>query len=360
MRVIQLLTTLTYGDAVGNDALALDKVLKKAKYKTGIYAERIGNRIPSGTAHSLARLPKIKPDDVIIYHFSTGTSLNFRFPEFGGKKILIYHNVTPERFFSGYSVSSWNLCRYGIEGVQFLADKVDYCLADSSFNKQNLESFGYKCQIDVLPILIPFDDYRKEPNRDVLDKYMGDGYTNILFTGRIAPNKCQEDVIAAFYKYHTLYNSRSRLFLVGNYAGMEKYFKELNNYVKNLGLENEVVFTGHISFDEILAYYYLADMFLCMSEHEGFCVPLVESMFFDIPIIAYDSTAIASTLGGSGFLIKEKNPTEIAGAVDYIIKNEEVKRTILEGQRERLADFDHDSIENQFLFYLKGFIEGSR
>ena len=360
MRVIQLLTTLTYGDAVGNDSLALDEVLKKAGYKTGIYAERIGNRIPAGTARSLSRRPRIKPDDVIIYHFSTGTGLNFRLPELVGRKLMIYHNVTPGEFFSGYSVASWNLCRYGIEGVKFLADKVDYCLADSSFNKQNLEDFGYKCKIDVLPILIPFDDYRKEPNRAVIEKYKDEGYTNILFTGRIAPNKCHEDIIAAFYKYHTLYNSKSRLFLVGNFAGMEKYYNELKHYAEQLGIENEVIFNGHIGFDEILAYYHLADLFLCMSEHEGFCVPLVESMFFDVPVVAYDSTAIAGTLGGSGFLLKEKNPAETAGAIDYILKREEVKKTILEGQRERLKDFDHDLIEKQFLLYLRDFIEGSK
>ena len=350
-----MLPTVTYGDAVGNDVIALDRVLKKAGYRTGIYAERIGQKIPAGLARSISKVPKLKDDDVIIYHFSTGTGLNFRLPEYNGRKILVYHNVTPSEYFSGYSVSAWNLCRYGIEGAEFLSDKVEYCLADSEFNKQNLRDLGYKCPVDVLPILIPFDDYRKAPNKRILERYSGDGYINLLFTGRIAPNKCQEDVIAAFYQYHKNYNERSRLFLVGNYSGMEVYHDELVRYAKELGIGDNVIFTGHIGFDEILAYYHNADLLLCMSEHEGFCVPLVEAMFFDIPIIAYDSSAIAGTLGGSGFLLKEKNPLETAGVMNYIMQNKDFSETMKKTQRERLKDFDHEVVEKQFLNYMDSF-----
>ena len=252
--------------------------------------------------------------------------------------------------------SHWIACKEGIEGAKNLSDKADYCLADSEFNKQDLEEMGYKCKIDVLPILIPFEDYRREPDKEIVRQYTDDSYTNILFTGRIAPNKCHEDIIAAFYQYHKHYNEKSRLILVGNYEGMGKYYEKLRSYTRQLNIEKEVVFTGHIRFDEILAYYHVADIFLCMSEHEGFCVPLVESMFFNIPIVAYASSAIPDTLGGSGFLLKEKNPLETAGAINYILENDEVKNAILERQQERLKDFDHDVIEKQFLCYLREFI----
>lgn len=360
MRVIQMLPTISYGDAVGNDALALDAVLRNSGYRTGIYAERIGKRVPPESAKSITRTPKLKDEDIIIYHLSTGSDVNFSIANYPGKKIIVYHNVTPCEFFSGYSAVSWHLCKYGYEGVQFLSDKADYCLADSSYNKRELQRMGYNCSIDVLPILIPFDDYRKEPNKEVISKYRNDGYTNILFTGRIAPNKRQEDIIAAFYHYHKNYNDKSRLILVGNYEGMEEYHEDLEHYSKHLGLENSILFTGHIGFDEILAYYHIADVFLCMSEHEGFCVPLVEAMFFDIPIIAYDSSAISDTLGGSGFLLKEKNPLETAGVIDYIVNNMAIKESIVSRQRERLRDFSHETIEKRFLSYLESFIEGNK
>lgn len=358
MRVIQMLPTLSYGDAVGNDAIAIDRVLKKNGYKTGIYAERVGNRVTSDNARSISKLPRLKSDDILIYHLSTGTELNFKLADYGGRKIMVYHNITPSKFYSGYSFSLVNLCKFGVDGVRFLADKVDYCIADSAYNKQELLVYGYSCPVDVLPILIPFDDYRKEPNKELIERYSDDGKTNLLFTGRIAPNKCQEDIIAAFYQYHRYFNEKSRLILVGNYEGTEMYYTRLLKYAENLGISEDVIFTGHISFDEILAYYHIADIFLCMSEHEGFCVPLVEAMFFDLPIVSYDSSAIADTLGGSGILLKEKNALETAAVMDYIMKNEEVKDLIIQGQRERLNDFDHVIIETQFLKYLTGFIEG--
>lgn len=357
MQVVQMLVTITYGDAVGNDVLAIDKALNDAGFNTGIYAENIGNRLPLDRVHHISELPKLKDNDVIIYHYAIGAELNYKLPTYSGRKIMVYHNVTPDSFFSDYSLHAQRLSKEGIKGVKYLADKIDYCLADSTFNKLDLEKMGYICPIDVLPILIPFEDYKKEPNKEVIEKYSDDGYINLLFTGRIAPNKCQEDVIAAFYQFHKNYCEQSRLILVGNYEGMENYYKRLSDYAEQLGIGENVVFTGHIGFDEILSYYIIADAFVCMSEHEGFCVPLVEAMVFNIPIIAYDSTAIAETLGGSGFLIKEKNPLETAGIISFILNNKKIKETMIQNQKERLKDFSLECVEKQLITYMNAFIE---
>ena len=217
---------------------------------------------------------------------------------------------------------------------------------------------GYTCPIDVLPILIPFDDYAKTPSQQVIDRY-SDGYTNLIFKGRIAPNKRQEDVIRAFYDYKKFYNPKSRLILVGGHNGMERYYHRLKSYINALELE-DVVFPGHIKFDEILAYYKIADVFLCQSEHEGFCVPLVEAMYFDVPVVAYDSSAIAGTLGGGGFLLKDKNPVETAGVINRVVTDEALRTQIIKNQQARLADFDHKVIEAQFKTYLDTFINGGR
>lgn len=359
MRIIQVLTTLSYGDAVGNDALALWDTLRNAGYKTEMYAENVGKNVPKHISRHINNLKNLRKDDIILYHLSTGTNLNFKLPDYPGRKILIYHNITPASFFSGYSCIDEQLCSSGREAAKYLSDKTDYCIADSEFNEQELREMGYRCPIDVVPVLIPFDDYKREPDRKIIEAYSGDGYVNILFTGRIAPNKCQEDIIASFYKYHTYYNKKSRLILAGN-TSSSNYYEKLKHYTNKLGIDESVVFTGHIAFSEILAYYHIADVFLCMSEHEGFCVPLVEAMYFDIPIIAFDSTAIPYTLGGCGILLKNKNPLETAGVINYILKNSEVKETILHEQRERLNDFKHDVIEERFLSLIKEFSEGSK
>ena len=215
--------------------------------------------------------------------------------------------------------------------------------------------YGYKCKIDVLPILIPFSDYDKPANREVIDRYKDDGYTNILFTGRIAPNKKQEDVILSYYYYKKYYNPKARLFLVGNYEGMESYYDRLLAFADKLGAE-DIVFTGHVGFDEILSYYKLADIFLCESEHEGFCVPIVEAMYFNIPIIAYDAAAVGETMGQGGILVKEKNHLEIAGLIDRVNTDAALKKQIIENQKVRLGDFSHDKIEEQFKTLLLEFI----
>lgn len=358
MIVYQLLATISFGDAVSNDTLALQKIIAQMGFKTEIYAENIDSRLPRGTAKSYTKFGKVKKEDVIIFHLSTGSKICEDFPQFNCRKIIVYHNITPPAFFEEYSEKAVKVCKEGYEQVKKLANAADYCLAVSDYNRQDLLRMGFTCPIDVLPILIPFEDYEKKPNQDVIEKYTNDGYTNILFTGRIAPNKKQEDVILAYSFYKKYYNPKSRLFLVGSSGGMEKYYKRLISYVNALNVE-DVIFPGHIKFDEILAYYAVADVFLCQSEHEGFCVPLVEAMKFDIPIVAYDSSAIGSTLGGSGILLKEKDGIQTAAVIDRVVKDEQLKNTIIANQRERLSDFDNEKVAAQFKKLFGDFIAKS-
>lgn len=123
---------------------------------------------------------------------------------------------------------------------------------------------------------------------------------------------------------------------------------------------DDVVFTGQVKFEEILAYYSVADVFVCLSEHEGFCVPLVESMMFDVPVLAYDSCAVGETLGGSGFLLKDKAPEVVAEAIHSIVSDPKLQEQIVQGQRQRLKDFEHDKIKKQFLEILEAFIAGDK
>ena len=213
---------------------------------------------------------------------------------------------------------------------------------------------GYTCPIDVRPILIKFDDYKQAPDKALMKKY-SDGKKNLIFVGRIAPNKKQENVIRAFYQYRRL-NPDSRLILVGSYNGMENYYQRLVKYAAALGIADDVIFTGHIKFSEILAWYTIADAFVCMSEHEGFCVPLAEAMFFDVPIIAYDTSAISDTLGRSGVLLDDNDPVFAARVIDRVLSDNELREHILSGQRRRLEDFSYNRIRDIFEKQIKSFI----
>ncbi len=347
MKIVQVLPTLAFGDAVGNHTRALELLIRDMGYETGIYAMNIDKRLGDDVARYVDDIPALEEDDIMLYHLSTGSDLNKVIPDIKCRKVVNYHNVTPPQFFAGISEELESLCQKGLEEVRSLADTFDYCIADSAFNKSDLEAMGYSCPIEVAPILIDFEDYRRKPSRQVIERY-SDDVVNLVFVGRIAPNKKQEDVISAFYYYKKYYNPKSRLILVGSGRGMQLYQDKLKQYVQKLGLEESVVFTGQVKFNEILAYYRLADVFLCMSEHEGFCVPLVEAMQFQAPIVAFDSTAIGDTLGGSGILMKEKDPRLAAGVIDRIMTDVTLRRAIIDGQNERLKDFSNERVMEQF------------
>lgn len=356
MRIIQMLPTIAYGDGVGNDTLALADTLKEAGYETQIYADLIDGRLGEGVAKQ-ADTYEYQEGDIILYHLSTGSDLNYKITEYPCRRIIIYHNVTPPHYFMGYSPESEKMCAAGLRAVKYLRNKADLCLVDSAYNGQDLIAMGYECAMEVLPILIAFDDYKKEPDKKIIRDYGDDGWVNIVFTGRVVPNKCPQDVIAAFACYQKYIQPKSRLFLVGRYDWSQFYKYQLEEYARRLGAK-EVYFTGHVRFDEILAYYHIADAFVCMSEHEGFCIPLVEAMFFDVPVIAYDSSAISDTLGGSGLLLKDKSPQVVAEAIHMVVENKELREQILEGQRERLKDFEHGKIKDKFLKIIEEFIAG--
>ena len=354
MRIIQILPTLSFGDAIGNDTLALKGAIRDMGYETEVYAENIDKRLPAGSGLDISKLSGLKKDDIILYHKSTGTDLTFKIDEFKCRRIMVYHNITPPEFFRPYSPAATALTEYGYKGVEYLKDKVEYCLADSSYNRSDLLRMGYTCPIDVRPILIRFEDYKQTPDEETIRKY-SDGKKNLIFVGRIAPNKKQEDVIRAFYHYKKL-NPESRLILVGSYSGMENYYNRLVKYAAALGLKDDVVFTGHIKFSAILAFYRIADVFVCMSAHEGFCVPLAEAMFFDVPIVALDTSAIYDTLGGSGFLVDDNDPVFVSRVIDRVLNDEALRNELISGQRRRLEDFSYEKIRDTFTEQLKNFI----
>ena len=307
--------------------------------------------------HMINEVPALKDDDVIIYHLSTGTNLNRKIKDYKGRKFVIYHNITPAEFFEPYSEKSARLCSKGRSEVKSLNSTFEGGICVSEYNKKELVEMGYTCPFTVCPILIPFDDYKKTPDSTVISNY-SDGVKNIVFVGRIAPNKKQEDLIALDYAYKKLYpDEKVRFILVGSASGSENYDKRLKEYAESLELDN-VVFTGQVSFPAILAYYKVADVFACMSEHEGFCVPLVEAMCFEKPIVAADFAAVADTLGGSGILLEDKDMKKAAFYIHELLNDSELYKAVVEKQNERLKDFSYEVVSETFMKQLNGFIRG--
>lgn len=347
MRIIQLLPTMSFGDAVSNDAAAIGRMIREMGSEAEIYAENIDGRLEAGTAKFVKDMTPPEEEDVLIYHGSTGDALNYLVPRLKGKKIMRYHNITPPHYFHSYSAEAEKRCANGYREIRRIAGAFRAGVADSDYNRQDMRRLGFHCPIDVCPIVMPWSDYEREPDREVAARYGNDGWTNLLFVGRIAPNKRQENVIRAFHHYHRAYNPKSRLFLVGSAAGTERYLDRLKAYVNSLGLGGRVIFPGQTSFPTILAYYQLADAFICMSEHEGFCVPVIEAMYFRVPIIALRAAAVPETLGKGGLLLDSPDPETAAAAMDRVVRDGNLRQAIRKEQEKRIRDFDYGMVSRR-------------
>jgi len=357
VKIYQIVASLNFGDAIGNDVIAKKHVIEDMGIETEIYASGVASKITEPGVFLLDDMPEVKEDDIVIYHMGNGSPVNHMVTELNCRRIMVYHNITPYEFFGIDNIAASENCRRGLEDMRnHMKGKFDAYIADSYFNKSNMTDMGYKeSQIEVIPVIVPFDDYKQEPDEAMVKRF-SDGYTNIIFVGRIAPNKKQEDIIRAFAYYKENVNRKSRLILVGSHDANGMYYPDLTAYAEELGTE-DIIFPGHISFAEILAIYRTAHVFLCMSEHEGFCVPLLEAMTFDVPVIAYDACAVPETIGGAGVVVDDKDPVFLSKVIDRVAKDTEMRSMITEAQRKRLEDFRYDRIKDKFQAFLRDFMD---
>ena len=356
MTIYQFTPTIAVGDAVGNDVLAVHRLLKGAGYDAVLCAENFSE----GTGERIIQPPApeaFAPEDVLLWHHSIVTGRVGWLKALPCRKALVYHNITPAEYFAPYNRTVAERCRLGREELAALRGCFAYAMADSAFNREELLELGYTCPIDVQPILVPFDDYAREPDKKTLSAFR-DGRTNLLFVGRVVPNKKHEDILRAFACYKQVFDPTARLILVGG-ALVERYKLQLLEFIRrnNIG---DVVFPGHIRFEQLLACYRAADVFLCMSEHEGFCVPLLESMYFDLPILARAAGAVPDTLNGAGLLLPDNDPALAAAAIDRVVHDRALRKALIAGQRRRLRDFSYEAVSALLLAHVRSFIEGER
>jgi glycosyltransferase involved in cell wall biosynthesis len=350
MEVHQILPTLWYGDAIGNHTLALRNQLRAWGITSDIFADRFHPRMAGEGRHFTEYGPR--PDTVTIYHYSFAhdevSGLFLRCP---GKKVLIYHNITPHEFFARYNPGFYEFTKKAREGLGDFREVVDVALGDSPYNCAELTAVGYR-NPRVLPLQLDLTPFATtEPCRHTLPP-LCDGWVNFLFVGRFVPNKRQDDVIRAFAHYHHYINRRSRLLLVGGTCGLEKYVEECLQTAEALGVRRRIVMAPDVEFHELAAYYRAAHVFLCLSEHEGFCVPLLEAMWHGIPVIAYHSTAVPYTMGKAGVLIREKDCPTIAEMAHLLLSDGGLRDRVIRVQKERLADFAPEVVAGRLRGYL--------
>jgi glycosyltransferase involved in cell wall biosynthesis len=334
MRVHQLLAALSYGDAIGNEALAIQRQLRAAGHESDIFAELVHPRV-AHLARPLWEYPEVSsPDTVCIYHFSIGSASGRLIHHAPDRLVVIYHNITPARFFLGFHPHLAGLCHHGRRELAAFAERTELALGDSEWNRRELEDAGF-ARTGVLPIVLDLSLYDRRPSA-VAKRLYDDGRTNVLFVGRIIPNKRIDDLVRTFAAFQRWIRPHSRLLLVGDHRGFERYLDRLVEMVRELRL-SEVVFTGHVDDEELYAYYRAADVFLCLSEHEGFCVPLQEAMHFGLPVVAYEAGAVRETLHGGGLLLQDKSPELVAEILGRVTEGGPLRRAVLASQQQANA-----------------------
>ena len=334
------------GDAISNDVLGLQRILHSWGCRSEIFTDpEFTSALMRGVARDYREFEaEDDPDAVMLFHFAIGTRLSEWFAGLRAHKMVKYHNITPAHFFAASDPRTSEMLARGRQELAAFASVPELALADSAYNEGELTAAGYR-RTGVLPIAIDFAALDGPPEPAMLDR-LSDNATNVLFVGRVTPNKKFEDIIQPFYLFQKTARLRSRLVLAGAMDPLDRYSNYLHGLVRELDAR-DVIFTRHVTQAELNACYRTADVFLCMSEHEGFCVPLVEAMHFGVPIVAYAQDAVAETLGGAGILVRHKDFEAISELLDLVLTDAQLRERVVARQRERLRAFQRPAIEQR-------------
>jgi glycosyltransferase involved in cell wall biosynthesis len=325
------------GDAIGDSARRVRGLLRSMGHESDLYALTIDDDL----RHDVRPFtdPAATQGRLTIFHYALPSPMTDAFASLGSGRILQYHNVTPAAYFAPYDPSLFRLASLGRDELATLAGRVDLALGDSEYNRQELEALGFS-RTGVFPIAVDTSRVTQPARRPALDAILDDGLVNFLFVGRIAPNKKIEDIIrlAEFYKRYV--DAYYRFIFVGRLDVVPRYYSMIRALMTEYRFLNDrFVFTGSISDEELAVYYRHAAVYISMSEHEGFCVPLVEAMAADVPVLAYAAAAVPDTLGGAGVQFAPKDLEYAAELLGSLAFDDELRAKVIAGQRRRLADF---------------------
>jgi glycosyltransferase involved in cell wall biosynthesis len=345
MIINQWLAAAHRGDAVGDAARQMRDRLRALGHRSDIYALTIDDDMADEAVPFSAS--GARDGDVTILHFAIASPLTQAFAALPRGRVLHYHNVTPARFFAPYDPAVFRIARLARQELAWLADRTDLALGVSEYNRQELETVGFR-DTGVLPLALDLDRLVNARPVPALQQWLNDGLTNFLFVGRMAPNKKIEDIIRLAEHYKRYVDSHYRFIFVGRYDGMPRYYNMLRALIAELGWQGDrFLFTGPVPDDELATYYRAASVYISMSEHEGFCVPLVEAMAADLPVLAYSCTAIPDTLGGAGVQFSPKHFEVVAEVLGILAFDDEVRARVIDGQRRRLRAFTGEYVDRE-------------
>jgi len=325
------------GDAVGDSARRVRDLLRAMGHGSEIYALTIDDELKRDV-RPFADAAATR-GDLTIFHYALPSPMTEAFATLGTGRVLQYHNVTPASYFAPYDPALFRLAALGRQELASLAGRVDYALGDSEFNRQELAALGFE-STGVFPIAVDTARITQPVRRPALEEILDDGLVNFLFVGRIAPNKKIEDHIRLAEVYKRYIDAYYRFIFVGRVDVVPRYYSMIRAQMAEYRLlHDRFIFTGPIPDEELAVYYRHAAVYVSLSEHEGFCVPLVEAMAADVPVLAYSAAAVPDTLGGAGVQFAPKDLEYAAELLGALAFDDSLRARVVAGQRRRLEDF---------------------
>lgn len=339
----QFLTGATEGDAITGQAMIMRQRLREFGLQSQIYAQHIHPSVEEEVRH-LSRYRRGQDEKWAIYHHSIGSDV----PDYLAKRplqlMLIYHNITPTTFFERSDPMRMELARQGLAQLLSLREQTGLALADSAFNELDLLEAGYE-NTTVLPLTLDTKHFDLPLNEALAAQLQRNG-PRLLFVGRLAPNKKQEDLVKLLYFLRRL-EPNAQINLVGDRweVGYDTWIETL---AADLKIDDGVTLTGKISQQDMVTYYKTSDFYVSMSEHEGFGLPLIESMYLSLPVLAYSTTAVPDTMGDAGVQFLRKDFERLAELIQLLMKNQALRQRLIARQNERAQNFLEPVVRTQF------------
>lgn len=348
MKLHQITVGATPGDAITDHALMIRRWLREAGYESDLFAEFIHPALEKEVRSALTYRPG-RDEAALIFHHSTGSAVAERLMALSLPLILVYHNITPPEFFASVHPALAQEMEWGLRQLLELGPRTTLALGVSPFNEAALQAAGF-AWTGVLPLALD-EAQRALPWDDGFAARVGQEGPLLLFVGRLVPNKKIEDLIKLLYHYRRIAPT-ARLLLVG-VRWLEEYGRWLEDLAQDLGVREAVIFAGHVSEREMVTAYRMADLYVSMSEHEGFGKPLIESMMFDLPVLAYAAAGVPYTLGGAGVLLHAKHYEAAAEAAHLLVTDPVLRERVIAGQRRRVQDFLEPRVRHGLLDNLE-------
>ena len=337
MTVNQWLAAAHRGDAIGDNARRFRQLLRGLGHESEIFALTIDEGLEDEIRPFSD--PAARRGDVTILHYALHSPMTAALASLDRGRVVHYHNVTPAAYFAPYDSAMARLAVLGRRELKTLVGHVDLALGVSEFNRRELEDLGFSAT-GVLPIAVDTARLTGPARCPAIEQLLDEELVNFLFVGRIAPNKKIEDHIFMAEHYKRYVDAYYRFIFVGRYDAVPQYYAMIRALISKFKmLEERFIFTGPVPDAELACYYQHAAVYISMSEHEGFCAPLVEAMATDVPILAYSAAAVPDTLGGAGIQFAPKDLEQVAELAGALAFDDGLRANVIAGQRRRLQDF---------------------